>query len=370
VKIVYLAPVEWTSIRQRPHHMAEMLSARHDFFYIQPLGLRNMRLTDLGRMSGRLAALSRKSLTSAHLKVRTFFSIPFVNPLIEKVNIRLVKKQMKCLLDKDTVVWITSPSGIIARILGQLAKGTVVYEMMDDYAQFHPALAKEILSAETLLARRADVVIVTSAALAEKARQLNADKDPVIISNGVDYDFFSKGAVERPPDLRGMGKIAGYIGTVDSWMDLETIAFLAEKREDVDFVFVGPVKARNVPVKRNIHFIGSRDYRLIPSYCNAFDACLIPFRMGAFADTINPVKLYEYFALGKPVAAIRMKELLPFDHLLYLAECKQDFVEKLSCALAEEDSDISMMRRSIAKLNDWSQKAALVEDALRGAGAG
>jgi glycosyltransferase involved in cell wall biosynthesis len=367
MKIAYFAPVEWDSIRQRPHHIAERLCARHDFLYIQPLGLRSMRLSDLSRVSRRLASVSGRIRPSANLKIRTFFSIPIVHPFIEKVNMRLIEKQMRTLVDNDTVVWITAPSSVLPGILGRLQFKTLVYEMMDDYAQFHPALEKDILASEALIAGRADLIIVTSAALAEKARRLSAGKEPVIVGNGVDYDLFGRCDFDRPRDLDGMRRIAGYVGSVDSWMDMETIAFLADRREDVDFVFIGPVKTRKIPVRSNIHFMGPRDYHMIPDYCNSFDVCLIPFRTGEFADTINPVKLYEYFALGKPVVANRMKELLPFDALLYLAEGGHDFLDKLGRALAEEDTGIGIGRKRIAEMNDWSQKAALVEEALRGA---
>ncbi len=367
MKIAYFAPVEWNSIRQRSHHIAERMSARHDFFYIQPLGLRSMRLSDLGRALRRLKALPGESHLSTNLRIRTFYSIPFVHPVIEKVNVRLLEKQMRAFVDKETVVWITAPSGILPGILKRLQFKALVYEMMDDYPQFHPELEKEIHSAEELLIGRADVVIVTSAALSEKARRLNAGKDPVVIGNGVDFDFFNGPAAGRPADLGGMRKIAGYVGAIDSWLDMDTIVFLADRREDIDFVFVGPVRIREIPVRRNIHFMGSRDYYSIPDYCSAFDACLIPFRQGEFADTINPVKLYEYFALGKPVVASRMKELLSLQHLLYLAADKEEFLDKLDRALEENDPGMSIMRRKTAELNDWSRKTALVEEVLRSA---
>jgi hypothetical protein len=61
-----------------------------------------------------------------------------------------------------------------------------------------------------------------------------------------------------------------------------------------------------------------------------------------------------------------MKELNPFGELLHLAEDKRDFLKKLESALAETDESLRLKRRELAKLNDWSEKARLIKDALAG----
>ena len=166
--------------------------------------------------------------------------------------------------------------------------------------------------------------------------------------------------------MKGLKKIAGYIGSIDTWMDFETVQYLADKRKDIDFIFVGPVRTdiSRFPEKDNIHFLGQRVYDRVPDYCNGFDVCLIPFTASEFADTINPVKLYEYFAMGKPVVAYEMKELAPFRDILYLAKDKDDFLKKIGLALAEDDDSLIERRREVAKENDWIKKSALINDAL------
>ena len=55
-----------------------------------------------------------------------------------------------------------------------------------------------------------------------------------------------------------------------------------------------------------------------------FDVCLIPSRPGGL--TADPVKLYEYFSLGKPVVATATRELSRFGDLLYLAGGPEIFI--------------------------------------------
>jgi glycosyltransferase involved in cell wall biosynthesis len=364
--ILYFAPIDWDFIRQRPQHLAERLTNTFVFFYIQPLGLRNLRLSDIGRIVKRFTRLlkPRDSHSQGMLHIKNLIFIPIINRHIQRINLYILEKQLKPSTGDETIIWITTPSNLLPGLLARLKFKALVYEMLDDYDKIHTPMEKDIISTEQLLVNRADLIITTSSALFEKAKRINKNKEVVLIGNGVDYSFFNRDSFNRCVELEGMGKIVGYVGTIDDWLDLEAISFLAEKREDLDFVFVGPLKTDCLPQRKNIHFLGKRGYESIPHYCNSFDVCLIPFKPGKFADTINPVKLYEYFALGKPVVAYEMRELRAFNDLLYLAKDKEDFLEKLEMSLFEKDATIRLKRKEFAKLNDWSLKAKSIEDFL------
>ena len=364
MKILYFAPVDWDFIRQRPQHLAERLASFFQFFYVQPLGLRNLKFSDLNRAIKRFSILLRKQEPQGRLIIKNLFFFPIINRFTQNLNVNILRKQIEPLTDNETIIWITSPSSLMPDLLSRLHFKALVYEMLDDYSKLHPTTKKTIIETETWLVNKADLIIVTSLALLEKTKRLN--KEAALIGNGVDYDFFNTILPEMPDDLKGINKIIGYVGSIDKWIDIETITFLADNRKDLNFVFVGPSKIKSLPIRRNIHFLGKKDYDTIPHYCNFFDVCLIPFKGGEFADTINPVKLYEYFALGKPVVAYEMQELMPFRCLLYLAKDKLDFLDYLKLAMAETDEEVKIRRKEIAKLNDWSVKVkSLVETLSR-----
>jgi teichuronic acid biosynthesis glycosyltransferase TuaH len=364
MKILYFAPIDWEYIRQRPQHLAKRLSDTFEFLYIQPLGLRNLGISDFKRAIKRFLGLFRNRRTESSLKVISPIFIPVINLYIQRINARLLRKQLRSLADKETIVWVTTPSKLILDVLTGMKFKALVYEMLDDYPGFHASQKKDITATETLLVNKADLIIATSSALLEKATSINMNKEIVCLSNGVDYEFFDKSRFSRPAELAGMDKIIGYMGSIDNWIDIEIISFLADNMKDLNFVFIGPLRIRNLPVRKNIHYLGKKDYNVIPQYCNCFNVCLIPFRPGEFADMINPVKLYEYFALGKPVVASRMKELMPLSELLYIAEDKEDFLKKLKLAVSENDAVVRSKRKELARLNDWTAKAASIREAL------
>ena len=67
-------------------------------------------------------------------------------------------------------------------------------------------------------------------------------------------------------------------------------------------ILTGGLRRRNPPM-----FIsrGSKTYEAIPPCIDLFDVALIPFKISDLSDATDPIKLYEYFALGKPVVASR-----------------------------------------------------------------
>ena len=366
MNILYFAPVDWGFIRQRPHHFSERLAARHEFHYVQPLGLRSLELGDIGRAIRRAAGFFERCGSGGKVRIINPFFLPVRVPTVEYLNGLLLKMQMRKYVDADTIVWVTVPSNPLSYLLKRLRYKLLVYELMDDYEMMQPQFAREIRETEEEIAGSADVIITTSSALNEKARRLNNKAVVQLVSNGVDFDFFAN-LHQLSPTGPGSGrKTVGFIGSIDRWLDFETISFIAEKRRDLEFIFIGPVRTKNVPEAENIRYLGKKDYADMPRYCSSFDVCLVPFKPGAFADTVNPVKLYEYFALGKPVVAYRMRELAFFDGLVYLAEDKADFLGKLALALSEDDSGLAAKRKELARNNDWAEKVRAVEAVLTG----
>lgn len=359
--------IDWDFIYQRPQHLAERLSLKNDFTFVQPFGLRNLRFSDYRRILRRSKALFKKVDINSGLHIKNFLFIPIFSPLVTKVNFFLLKHQMNSLMDPETIVWVTYPSPLIFSLLKGTRYRSLVYEMMDDYPKVHMESEELLRRMETWFVNKADLVIATSEALAEKAEEIKKGARIRVIGNGVDYNFFNNGPKVRPLELNGLEKIIGYVGLVSEWIDFELVDYLAEKRPDWNFIFVGPIRTNGdlyLPIKQNIHFIDMIDYEKVPTYCNSFDVCLIPFRRSEFADAINPVKFYEYLALGKPVVSYTMRELKRYQEIIYLAEGKEDFLTHLEAALNEKDDWIRERRREVAQKNDWTIISQVIDQEL------
>lgn len=366
LKIVYFSLIDWDFIWQRPQHLAERLSLKNDFIYIQPFGLRNLRFSDFQRAFRRFRYLFKGLNVQNGLHIKNLFFIPVIARPITKINSLLLKYQMNFLVDPETIIWVTYPSMLIPDILEGMKYRALVYEMMDDYLNIHPDLKENIRCMEKWFIDKAALVITTSEALAEKANRIKRGVRVRVIGNGVDYHFFNSAPKAQPLQFKAFGKIVGYMGMISDWIDFDLVNYLADNRPDLNFVFVGPIRAKKLPSKKNIHFLGTIDYRKVPVYCNGFDVCLIPFQRGEFADAINPVKLYEYLALGKPVISYYTKELGRYKDVIYFARDKEDFLKNVEIALEERQDGIRELRRNTAKLNDWKMISEAVGNELSG----
>ena len=112
----------------------------------------------------------------------------------------------------------------------------------------------------------------------------------------------------------------------------------------------------------NALYLGTVDYKILPSYARQFDVCWIPFAPGEIARTTSPLKLFEYFALEKPVVVTSdMLECVAFKEVF-----RGDSVKTLSRAIDEaikvkSSLELKMRLAQLADENDWDERARAME---------
>ena len=213
--------------------------------------------------------------------------------------------------------------------------------------------------------RDAEAVFAVSRPLLEELRERRADAE--YLPNGVEFDRFA-----APPDasllpdeiVRSVGRpSAGYVGALARWVDSELLLELARLRPDWDFFLVGEalddsfdrLESARTP---NLHLLGPRPYRAIPTILSTFDAGLIPFRIGSEGSNASPIKLYEYLAAGLPVVATPIPECEAIPEVM-VASSAAGFSDVLDRARRSRHSeDFRRCARDRARENDWSQRAA------------
>jgi GT2 family glycosyltransferase/glycosyltransferase involved in cell wall biosynthesis len=240
----------------------------------------------------------------------------------------------------------------------------LVYDCMDEWNSF-PGMKTELLGAEELLVREADLVTVSAQRLLDKWQGSNARVE--LVRNAADFAYFSAAHAERFLDDVPR-PIVGYFGAVAPWFDVALLANVAALRPRDSFVVIGGVFDVDVSALRqlpNVHLLGQQPYARMPAYLRDFDVCMIPFVVNEITAATDPVKFYEYISLGKPVVSTFMPELEPFRDLLFFAGDAADFVAKLDAAIAEEDEGLRARRVETARRNTWPARAAVMLSAIR-----
>ncbi len=178
----------------------------------------------------------------------------------------------------------------------------------------------------------------------------------MLVRNGVHWERFQVphpipnevAAVPRPR--------IGFVGSVSYWVNLELVAQVAELRPEWHFVFVGPQR-QTAKVPPNVHFVPPVSPEEVPGCIQGFNVGLIPFYDTPLTRCVNPVKLYEYLACGKPVVATPYTDLEEAKGLVYLAETPTEFADAIERALSEDSFELQERRRNIAKQGDWANRA-------------
>ena len=114
-----------------------------------------------------------------------------------------------------------------------------------------------------------------------------------------------------------------------------------------------------------MHLLGRKNYAELPAYLKGMDVALIPFAINELTRGVNPVKLYEYLAAGKPVVSADLPEVRPFQPVVAVYRNQAEFMDRLEEALAEDAADKIAARVSLAEDNSWFARAAAIEKEIQ-----
>lgn len=155
------------------------------------------------------------------------------------------------------------------------------------------------------------VVVASSLLLRRDAQRQRRGREVPLIENGVDFAHFSApGPCPEDGRFRALlcaGKpIVCFYGALARWLDYEALRTLAATGR-YSLLLIGAKYDgsydRELAGCDNVCFLGPQPYAVLKDYASRCDVLLIPFQKGVVGDAASPVKLFEYFALAKPVVA-------------------------------------------------------------------
>jgi glycosyltransferase involved in cell wall biosynthesis len=199
-------------------------------------------------------------------------------------------------------------------------------------------------------------------------------KEITVVPNGVDSELLRPLSKEESKRKLGLeGNVLGYVGSLEHWVDLETVVE-AMPFIDAKLLIIGPGLFTNygekiqrladdLGVSNKIAFLGAVRYQDLGPYISAMDIGLNPLkRMKKNEETVGG-KVFNYLACGRPVLSSRMPalvHLLP-EELFYYDDV-ESFISQTNKIL--EMKIDSHKCRSVAERYDWRKIALLYERVL------
>jgi UDP-galactopyranose mutase len=130
---------------------------------------------------------------------------------------------------------------------------------------------------------------------------------------------------------------------VDERFDIELLDKVAEARPEWQFEILGPVvkiDEATLPRRQNIHYLGSKSYKQLPSYLAGWDIAMILFARNESTQFISPTKTPEYLAAGKPVISTSIRDVVdPYgtNKLVHIADTAEEFIAAAETILSGTD---------------------------------
>jgi teichuronic acid biosynthesis glycosyltransferase TuaH len=349
-RLALVSHVDWGHIRQRPHQLAAALSVHYRVTVASPVSRNRRNLVDNPRGGIALARVFR--LPGSYRSVAAL-----------RINAMLARAQLSAWLDAADIVVVTSPE-LWPWVERGLGERTLVYDCMDDALAFEQDAAVRDAKAkwERELLARADVVSCSSDELVARCRSRGADAGRVAcVPNGWDPDAFP---VQPTSPLPAHGPIElVYFGTIARWLDVDALRRVVDACPDVTVRLIGPNEGIDLDGIARVTIDAPKRHAELAAAVAGTHALLLPFRVDALTRAVDPVKLYEYVALGKPVLAARWPAIDRFAPFVTFYRDAEHLAELLATRHVGPPPSLNE-RRAFLEPQTWAARAEQLRAAI------
>ena len=281
-----------------------------------------------------------------------------------------------CIITVYSTTMCFAEQDIITRELA--TRNTLIYEYIDHFDEkiSGPETAGLVAVFNKVISASFPIKYLASARVLKEELERRTGKKVAYVANGVDVLHFSDeniqkvlNRVELPDCLKSARPKIGYFGSLAPWLDYEMVGAVVREHPEWEFVFIGPDYyggSKRLPVEQsNCHWIGPVPYNDLPAYAASFDVAILPFLPGDLAKSTSPLKLFEYFALCKPVVVTPdMEECRAYEEVL-VGDGAEGFARAIAEAIEKaKDPEFAESLKKLAQENSWEARAQTFIEAV------
>lgn len=273
-----------------------------------------------------------------------------------------------CYKKQKKFFWFFDPN-YVPPLIKMFSQYITLYDCVDYYSD----VSKELGKANRFLFSYATHVFADSHALAKKMQKHR--KTVTVVPLGFAEEiFFQEGVIKK----RKRQKTVGFVGGITPRLNFTLLTTVAKRLPDVEFVFYGKIVSELqtregklcASVSRlfslpNVSLKGYAPKKEMPKVIQSFDVAIIPYTEDSFNMYCFPMKLMEYFYMGKPVLSTPIKELERFPQYVFIANTPAKWevsIQKLlstSWPIAKQK-----VQKRIAMSHTWEKKITKITSVI------
>lgn len=254
---------------------------------------------------------------------------------------------------------------IVADLMDALPVRRWVYYCVDDFGQWPGLDRKTMTRLEKIVVEKADRIVAVSENL--RARLKSMGRESELLTHGVDVrQWISAG--DPVPEIAGMERpLVVFWGVVDRRMDLTWVRQLSADMKRGTMVFAGPINDPDPAIHSipRVRTTGPLAFRQLPTLAHEAAVLVMPYADLPVTRAMQPLKLKEYLATGKPAVARDLPANLEWKDSLDLTDSPTMFsrlvLQRLETGLPIEQA----AARSRLHAESWSTKARLFVELTR-----
>lgn len=265
------------------------------------------------------------------------------NDIFQVIAPRIARTQAK----HSRIAVFSIPDDNSVRQLGVFQRfgWRTLYEVRDDWEEFAAANVGKWYNSlwERFLTTSCDQTICVSPALMSKMLLFGCTKDKVTLShNATTLPFIEAAAPYRSRRINGRPikhrPVLGYFGHLtEAWFDWPLIAQAASQRPGWDFEFIGFGAPKTLALPQNVTIKDAVPQLELPNLTQHWDIAMIPFRPSPLSRAVDPIKIYDYQALGLPTLSVPMSLIDRLDNV-HIYEGLEDFLTKADALVSRLSS--------------------------------
>lgn len=209
---------------------------------------------------------------------------------------------------KETVLGIGKPSQLALTVMRRSKFSLIFHDYMDDFPAFCEGISrKHMEKAEQETISRASKGIASSTTLCSRWKNGSA----LLVHNAYDPQSMPKNIYNSKITTV---PVLGYVGTIDHWFDWNAVFQIARMFPQYKVRLIGPLLTPPAEsLLENMELLPPCTQPEALTAMQDFSVGLIPFKLNRLTRSVDPIKYYEYRAMGLPVLSTAFGEMILHD---------------------------------------------------------